>query len=207
MKILVFGATGTIGNELVKQLLNMGNSVSAFVRDPLKLTINHDNLEIIQGDVMDSAVVDGAVADHDAVLIALGAGARGQVRTTGTRNIIQAMKKSNVSRLICLSSLGVGDSRGNLNFFWKYVMFGALLRVAYADHVTQEELVMQSGLEWTIVRPAAYTDGERTGSYKHGFPATEEELQLKISRADVADFILKQLADKAYLLKTPGLSY
>ena len=206
MKVLIFGATGTVGRELVTQGLEKGHIVVAFVRDPSKLAISHANLEIIEGDVLDSAAVDLAVAGHDAVLIALGAGSKGQVRSTGTRNIIQAMQKSGARRLVCLSTLGVGDSNGNLNFFWKYIMFGMLLRAAFADHVSQEDQVIRSGLDWTIVRPAAYTDGERTGNYRHGFPATEKGLKLKISRADVADFVLAQLTDDSYIRMTPGVS-
>ncbi len=207
MKILIFGATGTIGRELVTQALEKGHTVTAFVRDQSKLAINHASLKFIEGDVMDTAPVDQAVVDHDAVLVALGAGMSGQVRSTGTCNIVRAMQESDVRRLVCLSSLGVGDSCDNLNFFWKYIMFGMLLRAAYADHISQEDYVIHSGLDWTIVRPAAYTDGKRTGSYKHGFPGTEKGLKLKISRADVADFILTQLVDDSYLRMTPGVSY
>jgi putative NADH-flavin reductase len=207
MKILIFGATGTIGRELVTQALELGHTVTAFARDPSKLAISNANLQIFEGDVMDSASVDRVVVGHEAVLIALGAGISGQVRSTGTRNIIKAMQNSGVRRLICLSSLGVGDSRGNLNFFWKYLMFGMLLRAAFADHISQEDHVIGSGLDWTIVRPAAYTDGERTGSYRHGFPGTEKGLKLKISRADVAEFVLNQLTDNSYIRMTPGISY
>ena len=151
MRVLIFGATGTVGWELVTQALEMGHTVSAFARDPSKLEIRHPSLEIIEGDVMDSAFVDQAVAGHDAVLVALGAGVKGQVRSAGTLNIIQATQKTNVRRVICLSTLGVGDSRAHLNFYWKYIMFGMLLRAVFADHVAQEEHVMRSGLEWTIV--------------------------------------------------------
>ena len=207
MKVLIFGATGTVGCELVTQALEMGHTVTAFARDPSKLEIKHPSLEIIEGDVMDSAAVDRAVAGHDAVLSALGAGRKGQVRSTGTRNIIQAMQKSGTRRLVCLSTLGVGDSRGNLTFLWRYVMFGMLLRAAFADHVAQEDHVMQSGLDWTIARPAAYIDGERIGNYRHGFQATEKGLKHTISRADVADFVLTQLADDSYIRMTPGVSY
>ena len=86
-------------------------------------------------------------------------------------------------------------------------MFGLLLRPAYADHISQESYVTQCRLDWTIVRPAAFTDGERTGQYRHGFSGTDKTTKLKISRADVADFMLKQLTDEMYLHKTPGLSY
>ena len=156
---------------------------------------------------MDPATVERAVSGHDAVLCSLGAGLKGKVRSEGTRNIIRAMENAGVRRLICQSTLGVGDSRGNLNAYWKTIMFGLLLRRAYADHVSQETYVMQSCLDWIIVRPAAFTDGNRTGEYRHGFPGTDKTTTLKISRADVADFMLKQLVDDTYLHKTPGLSY
>jgi hypothetical protein len=117
------------------------------------------------------------------------------------------MEKAGIRRFICQTTLGVGDSQDNLNFFWKRIMFGIILREAFADHVNQENYIKQSRLDWTIVRPAAFTDGKRTGVYRHGFTASDKALTLKISRADVADFMLKQLADDTYLHKTPGLSY
>ncbi len=207
MKVLIFGATGSIGRKLVAQALDLGHTVTAFVRNPAKVQIEHPNLAIVQGDALDAATVEKAVEGQDAVLCSLGAGAKGNVRSAGTRNIVLAMEKAGVGRLVCQSTLGVGDSRGNLNFFWKHIMFGFLLRRAYADHVDQEGFVKRSQLDWTIVRPAAFTDGRRTGEYRHGFPGTDRALTLKISRADVADFMLKQLADRTYVHKTPGLSY
>jgi len=207
MKLLVFGATGSIGRHLVHQALEQGHVVTAFVRDVSRLDIEHHNLQLAQGDVLDPVSVAKAVEGHDAVLCTLGAGRKGGVRTEGTINIIHAMEKTGVRRFICQSSLGVGDSRENLNFLWKYIMFGLLLRPAYADHGKQEAYVKQSKLEWIIPRPAAFTDGACTGHYRHGFACTDKTTQLKISRADVADFMLKQLSDDTYLHKTPGLSY
>ncbi|MEQ1763300.1 MAG: SDR family oxidoreductase [Pyrinomonadaceae bacterium] len=207
MKLAIFGATGSVGRLAVNQALEQGHTVTALVRDPGKIEIRPEGLRLIKGDVMNAAAVGQAVQDQDAVLCILGAGRKGKVRSEGTRQIIEAMKQARVKRLICQSSLGVGDSRGNLNFVWKYIMFGLLLRPAYADHVLQEEYVMKSGLDWTIIRPAAFTDGPRTGVYQHGFTGAAEGLTLKISRADVADFLIKQLSDNTYLHKTPGLSY
>ena len=207
MKLIIFGSTGSIGRQLVEQALEQGHMVAAFARDPVRVDIKHANLEVIQGDVLDPASVEKAVQGRDAVLCSLGAGLKGVVRSEGTRNIIHAMEKAGVRRFICQSTLGVGDSRNNLNFFWKHIMFGLLLRSAYADHVSQENHVKQSHLDWTIVRPSAFTDGERTGQYRDGFPGTDKTTKLKISRADVADFMLKQLTDDTYLHMTPGLSY
>ncbi len=206
MKLTIFGSTGTIGLQLVNQALGSGHTVSAFVRDPSKVDIKHNNLKVIQGDVMNLSSVEKAVFGQDAVLCSLGAGRKGTVRSKGTRNIIRAMEKTGVRRFVCLSTLGIGDSWDNLSFFWKF-MFSGLLRQAYADHVSQEDYVMQSHLNWTIVRPGAFTDGKRTGEYRHGFPGTDKTRKLKISRADVADYMLKQLTDDTYLHMTPGLAY
>ena len=207
MKLLIFGSTGSIGLHLVEQALEQGHTVSAFTRDPSKLDMEHENLYSLQGDAMDFSSVEKAVQGQDGVLCSIGAGRNGTVRTEGTRNIVRAMEKAGVRRFICQSTLGVGDSWKNLNFLWKYIMFGGLLRHVYADHVSQEDHVRQSDLDWTIVRPGAFTDGSRTGSYRHGFPGTDRTTKLKISRADVADFMLKQLTDDTYLHMMPGLSY
>lgn len=207
MKIIIFGSTGSIGAHLVRQALDAGHTVTAFVRDPAKMQIKHPRLQLAQGDLMDASSVASAVKGHDAALCAIGSGRKGNVRSQGTLHVIQAMERHGVKRLVCETTLGAGDSRGNLNFFWKYIMFGMFLREAYADHQKQEEYIMRSNLDWTIVRPAAFTDGPHTGVYQHGFSANAKNVTLKISRADVADFMLKQLNDNRYLRKAPGLSY
>ena len=207
MKVIVFGSTGSIGKYLISQALEADHTVTAFARDTTKIRLDNERLNKVQGDVLDPASVSRSLPGHDAVLVVLGAGRKGGVRAAGTLNIIEAMREHGVERLVCQSSLGVGDSRHNLNFFWKYVMFGLLLRPAYADHELQEHYVRESGLDWTIVRPGAFTDGELTGHYRHGFPADDRSIVLKISRKDVAEFLLQQLSDLRYLHRSPGLSY
>lgn len=117
------------------------------------------------------------------------------------------MEKTGVQRFICQTTLGCGDSWANLNFFWKRIMFGWFLKKAFLDHELQEKYILESQTDWTIVRPGAFTDGPKTGNYRHGFASGAQGLKLKISRADVADFMLKQLGNEQYLRKTPGLSY
>ena len=207
MKLLIFGSTGSIGQHLIEQALTQGHSITAFARDPSKLNVKHPNLKFFQGDVMDLSSVEKAMKSQDVVLCSLGAGRKGNVRSKGTRHIIRAMENSGVKRLICQSTLGAGDSRVTLNFFWKYIMFGLLLRKAYEDHEIQEKYVKESNLDWIIVRPAAFADGSLTGKYQQGFFTSPKGITLKISRADVADFMLKQLSDNTYLKKAPGQSY
>lgn len=209
-KIIVFGSTGTVGKKIVEQSLEKGYEVLAFCRDRQKLKdFAHPYLRIIEGDVFNLKDVNQAVKGQEIVIITLGSGKSRTsiVRSEGTKNIIHAMGVNGVSRLICQSTLGTGDSNDNLNFFWKHIMFGWFLKRVFLDHELQEKYVKSSNLEWTIVRPSSFTDGERTGNYLHGFNSDDKSTKLKISRADVADFILKQVTDQKYLHQTPGLSY
>ena len=209
MKLVIFGSTGSIGSQVVKQAIEQGHIVTAFTRNRAKLNIQHPNLNIVEGDVMNLSLVEQAVRNQDAVVCVLGGGKNltSTIRSEGTKQIIKAMEKEGIQRLICQSTMGAGDSWENLDFYWKYIMFGFVLRKVFADHQKQENYVKQSRLDWTIVRPGAFIDGELTGNYRHGFPGNDKTSQLKISHADVANFILKEIADNTYLGKTPSLSY
>ncbi|MGK7894024.1 MAG: NAD(P)-dependent oxidoreductase [Microcystaceae cyanobacterium] len=209
MKLVIFGSSGGVGRQVVKQAIEQGHQVTAFVRNPAKMMMMHPNLQVFQGDVLDFTSVKQAVQGQDAVICTLGSGQKltGTLRSEGTKNIIEAMEQSGIQRFICQTTLGTGDSWGSLNFYWKYIMFGLLLRNVFADHEQQEKYVQKSNLDWTIVRPGAFIEGGKTGQYRHGFPGTDKTSQLKITRADIADFILKQLVDSSYLHQAPSLSY
>jgi uncharacterized protein YbjT (DUF2867 family) len=207
MQIIIFGATGSLGSHIVEQALKKGYSVKAFTRNPEKLLIfENPNLSVVQGDVNNFLDVENTMKNVDAVFCALGDGAKGKVRATGTRNIIKSMRKSGVKRLICQTTLGVGDSWNNLNFFWKYVMFGLLLKKAFQDHQLQEKYILESGLDYTIVRPGAFTNDTITRNFQVGFDANAKNLRLKISRADVAFFMLEQLTTVKFVGKIVGIS-
>lgn len=208
MKLLIIGSTGGTGRELVKQALEQAHQVTAFARTPSKLGISHHNLRIAQGDVTDSGSVQPAVVGQDAVLCALGTKVirRNTIQSDGTRNLVQAMQKNGVKRLVVETSLDVGDSRGQLGFFFAHVIRATFLRNIFEDKELQERIVRESGLDWIIVRPAMLNDGPRTGKYRAGF-SESEKLARKISRADVADFMLKQATSNEFLRQTPGLSY
>lgn len=212
MKLIIFGATGGTGQHLIQQALTQGHEVTAFVRDPSKVTIKNPNLKIYKGDVMNYANVEPAVEGHDAVLCALGSPANkiGTIRSEGTLHIVRAMEKKGIRRFICQTSLGYGDSKETLNrtpFYFKYLIVPFILKKGFADHALQEEYIRQSRLDWVIVRPGNLTDDGFTGKYRHGFAANDNKIKVKVSRADVADFMLKQLSDNTYLHKTAGISY
>ena len=208
MKLLIFGATGGTGRQLVEQALGQGHAVTAFARNPARLDIKHANLSVAQGDVLDFASVVPAMQGQEAVLAVLGTPARKErtVRSEGTRNIVRAMEQVGVRRLISQSTVGIGDSQEMLPFRYKYILVPLLLRDAFAEHERQEHHIRQSQLEWTIVRPGALTNGNHTGVYQHGLAVTDR-IKVKVSRADAADFILKQLPDETYVRRTPWVSY
>jgi len=209
MKLVIFGSTGATGKELVKQALENGHDVTAFARNPQKIDdIKSPKLKISSGDVLDPQSVERAISNQEVVISAIGAGPeRTTLRQDGTRIIVEAMERLSIKRLISLSSLGVGDSRANLGMVTKYIIIPLFIRHAFSDHEKQEVVIKNCSLDWIIVRPPHLKDGPRTSTYKHGFPPTEREIKGIISRADVAEFMLKQIEDDKYLRKTVGISY
>ncbi|KMW56685.1 Flavin reductase [Candidatus Rhodobacter oscarellae] len=208
MKVIVFGATGTVGKLAVQEMLAAGHQVTAFARSPQKLGVSHENLTLFSGDVMSEDSVASALQGQDAAVITLGSGMKRKslVRSQGTLNVIKGMQRHGVRRLICQSTMGARESWSNLNFFWKRIMFGALLRPVFKDHELQERLVEASGLDWTIVRPSAFADGPATRAFKEDVPPTARDLKLKITRADVAAFLTRQVADLTYRGRAVGIS-
>jgi len=200
MKLTIFGATGGTGLELVKQALERGHAVTAFVRNPASLAAHGAGLAIATGDVHDLASVERAIQGQDAVLCALGSRdlKKNMIRTEGTANIIQAMKKAQVRRLTVVSAMGIGESWNSLSMINK-LFLAVLLKNTLKDHAAQEAAVRNSGLAWSIVRPSGLTDAPRTGIYSVG-----ENIRAKtsrIARADVADLILDDLEKGALVGK------
>ena len=198
MKVAIFGATGGIGVELVKQALKRGHAVTAFVRDPARLAGQGLDLTIITGDINDRPGVMRCVQGQEAVLCALGARdlKPSMVRTSGTINIIHAMQQHNVRRLLVVSAMGISTSWNSLSFVNK-LFFATMLRHARTDHEAQESAVKASGLDWTIVRPSGLVNTPGTGVYLVG-----ENIRAKTSkipRADVADLMLNTLAEGSLL--------
>ncbi len=207
MKLLLFGATGTAGQHIMEQALGRGHHVTAFTRDARKIKKYHPLLSIAEGDVLDYDSVCHAMNGPEAVLCAIGAGRKGHVRASGTFNILKAMEHRNIDRLICQTTLGCGESWKNLNFFWKRIMFGWYLRDTFTDHQNQEKHIVGSNCNWTIIRPAAFTNGGLTRQFRSGFSTADTSLKLSISRADLAYFMLQQLDSRENLRKKVGISY
>lgn len=207
MKVAVFGASGKTGIEIVKQALEQGYEVKAFVRDHAKMTISDHKVEVVEGDILDATSVDRGVKGIDAVLLALGS--REAVLAKGTKNIINSMKKHNVKRIIVESSYSMsGSSEGTARLKAQGMSDEQLSKFQHIldDKTAQEKLTRESGMDFVIVWPLALMDGEKTGKYREG-EKLDLTLESGISRADVADFMLKQLTDDKWLGKTVTISY
>ena len=210
MNLLIIGATGGTGRELVKQSLEQGHNVTAFARKPAKIRIQHQNLIVVKGNVLDYSSLENAVKDKHAVLSALGHKRwfiKTNILSEGTKNIIAAMEKHGVKRFICETSLGVGDSRGRLGLYHTLFVIPFIIYFYFRDKERQERYIKESSLDWTIVRPGQLTRGRKRGIYQHGLNIGSWAFTAWISRADVADFMLKQLTDNSYLHKAPGVAH
>lgn len=210
MHVAIVGATGGTGRQLVAQALERGWSVTALVRNPRRLPIRHENLRVVVGNVFDVEALREAIRGSDAVVSALGHKRwfyPNRILSAGTQNIINVMRDERVRRFVCETSLGVGDSFGRMGLWYTLFVVPFILPLYYWDKNRQERVIRDSGLDWVIVRPAALTNGSKRGRYRHGPHVGSWILTLRISRADVADFMLNQLSDDRYHRSTPAIAY
>lgn len=209
-RVLVIGASRGVGLETVKLALAAGHQVRAMARSAAAIPMRNANLEVFSGDALDPATVTGALDGMDAVVQALGVAAGPsmvlkpvRLFSDATRVLVPAMEAAGVKRLICLTGFGAGDSRNRGNCLYN-LAFNAFLGRAYDDKDVQEQIIRESQLDWVIARPGVLTNGPKTGRYN----ILVEPRQWRpgsISRADVADFLVKQIDSDQYLRTTPAL--
>jgi putative NADH-flavin reductase len=210
MKIVIFGATGRTGRHLIEEALARGHGVRAFGRSAPAAPVRDDRISVVQGDVLDGAAVEGAVAGTDAVLCALGPTKTGPVNvcSEGVKNILAAMEEHRNRRLVCMTGAMIGHDRRRLGLVLRAMRWlsSHLAGAMMDDRRLQEELIRRSSVDWTIVRPPRLTNAPRTGSFRIG-----EDIRLgslaRIARADVAHFMVEQLEWVEFLRKAPAIAY
>lgn len=206
MKIVLFGATGLTGQQVLTLALQAGHDVTATARNPSDLALKHERLRVVKADGQDAASVAAAVAGHDAVVSALGSRTRAKntVRSDSARNLIAAMKPAGVKRLIWLSAAGVGDSADQArrsSFVFGRIIMPLMLKAVYADAAIADEALLASGLDVTVVRPVGLNNKPATGRVVvTPIPSSY------IPRADVAKFMLDQLGSSEFVGKAPIIS-
>jgi len=208
-RVLIVGATGGTGRQLVTQALERGFTVTALVRNPSRLRVDHRRLTVIQGDVLDVASLEAAMQGQEAVLSALGHKRYfypTRILSVGTSNILQAMEAHRVRRIVCETSLGIGDSAGRMGLYYTLFVIPLILPFYFWDKTRQERIIAGSKVDWVIVRPGALTNGSKRGRLRHGSGVGSLLWTVRVSRADVAEFMLDQLASNTYLRAAPGVA-
>lgn len=207
--VLIVGATGGTGRQLVAQALERGLTVTALARDPSKLSLQHPRLSVVQGDVLDPASLAAAMRGQEAVLCGLGHTryfSPTRILSEGTANILSAMERHGVKRLVCETSLGIGDSAGRMGLYYTFFVIPLILPLYFWDKTRQERIVAASNRDWIIVRPGALTNGPKRGTLRHGRRVGSFLWTVRVSRVDVAGFMLDQLASSAYLGTATGVA-
>jgi len=210
MKVAIFGSTGGTGRIMVGKALERGWDVTAAVRSSSALAWRHEHLRVVQADVLRPETLEAAVEGQDAVITSVSVGSslkEGRKPTTlfseGTRNVIAAMKKRGVGRLVCLSSSAVEPDPA-LGIIFGKIMRPLLFKEMYEDMSRMEREVRSSGLDWVIVRPSTLTDDPASGRYILGIDRIPKGW--RIAREDVADFTLDQLDDDRYLRRAIAIT-
>ena len=210
MRVLIVGASGPTGRQLVQQALARGHRVTALVRRPERFKLTDENLTVVRGDVLDPAAVDAAVAGQEAVLSTLGH-KRWMIPTrilsAGTANVLAAMKTHGVRRIVCVTSLGVGASWWRMGLYYTLFVLPVILQFYFWDKHRQETLVRANGLDWTIVRPGALTNGRARGTWRSGRAIGNPLWTVRIARADVARFLLDEVSESHDLRETVAIAW
>lgn len=210
MKVLIIGASRGVGLELVKQAIDAGHIVTALVRDKSVFEKHqHKRLKVRQGSILTRQIIEGACVGQDAVCITIGtipSSKKVTLFSQGTEHVLNGMKKAGVKRLLAVTGIGAGDSKGHGGFFYDKVTLAFLLKYIYADKNRQEDLIQASKTDWTIVRPAVLTHKKKTGEYRV-ITDLSGIVSNRISRTDVAHFMLSELENPKYIHQTPLLTY
>lgn len=201
-KIALFGGSGRTGFQFLQRAVAAGYTVRCLVRNPAKLNFAHPAVEVLKGDVLDYDDVLRTVSGTDIVVSLFGhvKNSPSDVQTEGTRHIVQAMKATNVQRIISLSGGGLPFPEKDQPGFISGVM-KLLMPQVLKDAEGHYKVLRESGLEWMVARGPRLTDGPHTGKYRVGWVGVNSGI--KISRADLADFILKQVENTTYTFQMP----
>jgi uncharacterized protein YbjT (DUF2867 family) len=209
MKVLVLGATGGTGREIVREAGAQGHSVVALVRSKVKAS-ELAGAELVEGDARDEQAVSRALEGCSGVVSALGTPmspfSEVTLLSVATRALVKAMEGRNVRRLVCITGLGAGDSRGHGGFLFDTLFFPLLLRKVYADKDRQEDVVRASKLDWVLVRPVVLNDKPARGTVR----AETDLSQIHggtVARSDVAKFVVQQLTDDSWLRRAPLITW
>jgi len=212
MKVIIFGATGFSGQGILAEALKQGHEVTILVRDASKIPIKHQNLTILEGNVLDPQTVASVLHHQEAVIHCLGVGGKGDGKPTtfisdATKVIIDEMQKQQIKRLIAMSNVGAGNSIAFQPWFFTKIIlpyFMKWLKVIIEDKNRMEPIIMNSNLDWTIVRCPNIVDKPAKGRCNATLDG--KGLKLSITLSDLSKFMVEQLKQTAYIKQAPSVS-
>ncbi|MBK7225059.1 MAG: NAD(P)H-binding protein [Saprospiraceae bacterium] len=210
MNITIFGGTGATGLILIEKALATGHTVTAFARTPSKISIQHNNLKIVKGDLTELNKLEEAIKGADKVISILGPTqkTKGLVIADGIKNIIEIMKKNGVKRLIATATPSFKDNNDKFQFGFAFGIFmiKAFIKDSYNNIVLTGKYISESDLDWTIVRLPMLSGKPASGKINAGYTGDGTISLFSLSRGDLADFLLQQLNDKKWIHKSPVIS-
>lgn len=208
MKILVLGANGSVGRRLVAEGLVRGHRITAFVRNPSTIRQQSPNLSVAVGNVLDDASLARALEGQDAVAYTVGVRKPGTTTlfSDSTRKLLPLMESKQVKRLVCITGVGAGETKGHGGFFYDRFFYPLFTKNIYKDKERQEDIIRNSPLQWTIVRPAIF----RESPAKSAFLAVTDVDKIvlrRISRQEVANFVLDELETGRFIHQSPFIGH
>lgn len=212
MKIIIFGATGFSGQAILEEAVRQGHEVTVLVRDASKIHNKNNNVKIVEGNVLEPAVVSFVLHHQEAVIQCLGVGGKGDGKPTtfisdATKVIVNEMQKQNIKRLIAMSNVGAGNSIAFQPwFFTKFILpyFMKWLKVIIEDKNRMEPIIMNSNLNWTIVRCPNIVDKPSKGTCNATLDG--KGLKLTITLTDLSRFMVDQLKQTTFIKQAPCIS-
>ncbi len=210
MNITIFGGTGVTGLLLVDKALKSGHKVTVFARTPSKISIQHNHLKIVKGELTESDKIENAVKGAHAVISVLGPTqkTKGLIIADGTKNIVEAMKKNDVKRVIATATASFKDPKDKFQFGFAFGVFmvKTLIKDGYNNIVLTGKYISESDLDWTIVRLPMLSNKPANGKIQQGYTGDGKVNLFSLSRVDLADFLLLQVDDRKWLYKSPVIS-
>jgi putative NADH-flavin reductase len=212
MKIVIFGASGFSGRAILKEALAQNHQVTILVRSNVGVAFRDKNLKVVEGNVLDKEIVNQILHDQDAVIQCLGVGGKGDGKPTtfisdATKIIVEEMEKNKVKKLIAMSNVGAGNSIAFQPWIFNKIIlpyFMKWLKVIIDDKNKMEPIIMNSRLDWTIVRCPNIVDKPMKGNCKATLDG--KGLKLSVTLGDMASFMINQITDNTFLKQAPSIS-
>ncbi len=203
--IFLVGGTGGVGLCFLHRALNEGHTVKLYARNPDKNEVSHPNLEVVKGELDDIDAMRQGMKGCDIVVLTAGVMSKkpNNIISQGAKKLVEAAEETGVKRFVAVTSLGLGDSWNQALWSFRYIVVPLFIKGSFADKELEEKYIMNSKLDWIIIRPARLLNKSPKYKYRYGMATN---IKGRVSREDVAHFVIMQLDDDRFVRKTPCIA-